>query len=371
MTRAIGPSLPAIDRAMQDLVVAGEIAGAVTVVAGRDRLHHCSAVGWADLEAERPATPETIFWIASMTKPLTGIAILMLQEEGKLHIDQLVAEHLPEFSALRTPSGKPANLTIERLLTHTSGLSEVGLPELQAARSLAALIPAYLAEPTSFEPGEKWQYCQSSINTAARIVEVASGMPYQQFLGERLFRPLGMEDTAFSLTQEQADRLSATYELNRTAGRLQRASCVFDSLDMGRAALAHAGLFSTGPDYARLCQVLLNNGTFEGRRYLTAESVAALRADRTGSLPAGFLPGSAWGLATSLVREPQGVTAMLSPGSYGHGGMHGTQAWIDPVKGFAYILMIQRAGLANSDGSSIRESFQRAAFEALEAASER
>jgi CubicO group peptidase (beta-lactamase class C family) len=138
-----------------------------------------------------------------------------------------------------------------------------------------------------------------------------------------------------------------------------------DLASHNRPPLATSGLYSTAGDYARLCQMLLNGGELNGRRYLKPDAVKLFSTPRTGDLKAGFVPGSAWSLASGVVTEPQGVTAMLSIGTYGHGGAYGTQAWIDPVKGVAYLLMIQRTGFGNGDDSDVRRDFQQAAADAL------
>src|SRR5256885_855675 len=173
---ADGPKLPGIGAAMQEMIAKNEIAGAVTVVVTKDKLLHLESSGFADVAAKKPMTPDTLFWIASMTKPITGTAILMLQDEGKLNVADPVANYLPEFASLKTPSGKSANLTITQILTHTSGLGEATGPEAQRAKTLADLLPLWLAAPMQYEPGAQWKYTQSGINAAARIVEVVSGM---------------------------------------------------------------------------------------------------------------------------------------------------------------------------------------------------
>ena len=147
------PVLPAVQTALAAQVEAGEIAGAVTLVVTRDAVLHHAATGLADRAAGRPMREDTVFWIASMTKPITGAAILLLQDEGKLRLDDPVAKHLPEFAALRTPAGHPANLTIAQVLTHTSGLGEAAGPGAEAARTLADLVPLWLAAPMQYEPG--------------------------------------------------------------------------------------------------------------------------------------------------------------------------------------------------------------------------
>ena len=173
--------VPGIGAAMQEMIAKQEVAGAVTVVVTKSRVLHLEANGFADVAAKRSMAPDTLFWIASMTKPVTGVAILMLQDEGKLTVGDPVAKYLPEFANLKTPSGKPANLTLTQILTHTSGLGEAGGPAAQEARTLADLVPLWLAAPMQYEPGEQWKYTQSGINAAARIVEVVSGMTFDAF----------------------------------------------------------------------------------------------------------------------------------------------------------------------------------------------
>ena len=369
------PKLPGVGAAMQEMVSKNEVAGAVTVVVTKDRVLHLETTGSADLATKRPMTPDTLFWIASMTKPVTGVAVLMLQDEGKLKVSDPVAKYLPGFADLKTPSGKPANLTITQILTHTSGLGEASGPAAQEAKTLADLEKIWLATPMQYEPGEKWKYTQSGINAASRIVEVISGKAFDVFVQERIFDPLGMKDTTFYPTDAQRARLVTAYAKNATTGALDVVPPRQDFGPRNRPPQGNGGLYSTAPDYARFARMLLNGGTLDGRRYLSADAMTFLTTPQTGDLPTGFFQtedrGShganyGWGIATCILKTPHdGVASMLSPGSYGHGGAWGTQAWIDPVKGVAYILMIQRSGLPNSDGSDVRLAFQQAAAKAL------
>jgi len=375
-TFAGDPTLPGIGAAMQEMVGKKEVAGAVTVVLTKDRLLHIESTGLADVATNRAMTPDTLFWIASMSKPVTGAAVLMLQDEGKLQGSDPVAKYLPEFAKLKSPSGQPANLTITQLLTHTSGLGEADAAGARQAKTLADLLPLWVAAPMQYEPGEKWKYTQSGINAAARVVEVVSGLTFDVFLEQRLFAPLGMKDTSFYPTDVQRARLATAYAKNKDTGALEPAP-LREGYDgtRNRPPQGNGGLFSTPRDYARFCQMLLAGGTLEGRRYLSAAALKFLSTPQTGELPTGFFQNAAggnrganygWGLGTSILRTPhEGVAAMLSPGSFGHGGAWGTQAWIDPVKGVAYVLMVQRANFPNSDGSDVRRAFQEAAAAAL------
>ena len=371
---AASPLLPGIGAAMQEMVDKQEIAGAVTAVVTVDRTLHLESTGHADLASHRAMTPDTLFWIASMTKPVTGVAIMMLQDDGKLKLSDPVANYIPEFAGLKSPSGQPANLTIIQILTHTSGLGEASGPAAQSASTLADLVPVWLAAKMQFEPGTHWKYCQSGINLAGRIVEVVSGLSFNAFLQQRLFDPLGMTDTTFYPTKAQRARLATAYAKNKDVGLVPvppRAG--FGAPE--HPPQGNGGLFSTPQDYARFCQLLLGQGTVGSQRLLSPAAVKSLASIHTGEIPTGFFQTEqwgkrganyGWGVGTCILRTPHpGHGEMLSPGSYGHGGAWGTQAWIDPVKGVAYLLFVQRSNFPNSDGSDVRLGFQRAAAAAL------
>ena len=240
-------------------------------------------------------TPDTLFWIASMTKPVTGVAMLMLQDEGKLKVADPVAKYMPEFASLKTPSGKPANLTITQILTHTSGLGEATGPAAQQAKTLADLVPIWLAAPMQYEPGERWRYTQSGINAAARIVEVVSGMTFDAFVQKRLFDPLGMKDTTFYPSDAQRARLATAYAKNKGTGALEPVPPRAEFGPRDRPPQGNGGLYSTPPDYARFCQMLLNGGTLDGRRYLSEAAMKLLTTPQTGDLPTGFFQNDTYG----------------------------------------------------------------------------
>ena len=361
--------LAAVPERMRRFVQENEIAGAVTLVATRHRVIRLDAVGKADIQKDQPMKTDAIFWIASMTKPVTATAIFILQDEGKLSIDDPASKYLPEVADLKGPEGKPATVTLKHMLTHTSGMvGEAPNDVLRNARSLADLVPIYAKYPLGFQPGSRWQYCQSGINSLGRIVETVSGKSLPEFFQERIFDPLRMKDTTFYPTDRQASRIPMSYrregnELAPAANFLLQSHHV---TSRDRYPAANGGLYSTASDCGRFCQMLLNDGTLEGRRILKPETVKAMRTIQTGQIKTGFTPGNGWGLGVCVVRQPQGVTAMLSPGTFGHGGAYGTQAWIDPVKGVIYVLMIQRANFPNSDDSPVRKGFQEAAAAAIQ-----
>lgn len=355
---AAPPVIDAVKDRMDGFVKSKEIAGAVTLVANADSILHLSASGMADIAAEKPMTTDAAFWIASMTKPITATAVMMMQEEGKLSVDDPISKYLPEFT------GDKAAITLKQCLTHSSGLADV---RGEGVKSLAALMPRVVAAPLQFPPGSKWSYCQSGINTVARVVEVVSGQSFPEFLQERLFDPLEMKDTSFYPDDKIVARLAKSY--SRTdSGDLKELPLPFLQGEApsvrNRYPMANGGLFSTAGDYANFCQMILNHGELGGKRYLKPESVRQMTTVQSGDLVTGFTPGNGWGLGWCVVREPQGISAALSPGSFGHGGAFGTQAWIDPVKNRIEILMIQRADFSNqggSDGSPVRQAFHEAA----------
>jgi CubicO group peptidase (beta-lactamase class C family) len=354
----------------------GEISGAVTLVATRDRILHLAAVGRSDLATGRKMERTDLFWIASMTKPMSAAAAGMLVDDGKLSFDDPVEKYLPEFRNLQVAQEQagervlvPAThpITLRELLTHTSGMGEYVTTDPHW--TLAAMCQSVAREPLKFQPGTRWSYSTAGIDTVCRVVEVAGGMPFAKFMQMRLFDPLGMKNSTFWLTPAQEKRFATNYRRNEQNGKLEPATIAYlyggAVTDHARPPLGGAGLFSTAEDVTRFYQMLLNGGVFAGERILKYETASEMTHAQTGRLKAGFLPGTVWGLGLCVVKEPQGVTAVLAPGSFGHGGAHGTQSWADPQRGVVYILMIQRAGLPNADGSEMRRVFQETAAAAL------
>ncbi len=354
---AAPPVMDAVSERMKGFVEAQEISGAVTLVADAEKVLHLSAIGLADIASKTPMAADSLFWIASMTKPITATAVMMMQDEGKLSVNDPVSKYLPDFA------GDKAGITIKQCLTHSSGLSDLTADETKNITTLKDLVPLFTAKPLVFPPGSKWQYCQTGINTAGRIVEVVSGKSFPEFLEERLFGPLEMKDTTFYLTEKQTARLATSYSIS--VGELKPAALWHlngkTPASRDRYPMANGGLFSTAGDYAKFAGMILNGGESGGKRYLKQESVKQMTSVQSGDLITGFTPGNAWGLGWCIVREPQGVTAALSAGSFGHGGAYGTQAWIDPVKKRVYVMMIQRADIGNGDASDMRRDFQNAA----------
>ena len=369
--------LARIRPAMQGFVDRGEIAGAVTLVGRHDRVASVEAVGYQDLDGKVPMRPDSLFRIASMTKPVTAVGIMILVDKGKLSVEDPVEKHLPEFRDQQLKSGakdgsptKPSRpITVRDLLTHTSGMPG-GLPPALAGlyvkrdRTLAEAVKLFARAPLEFEPGTKWAYCNIGIDTLGRIIEVVSGQSYESFLRQRVFGPLGMVDTCFYPSAEQLKRVAVTYGVEK--GKLAASKGDIIGLPPGaKYPIPAGGLCSTAGDLARFYQMMLNGGTLAGKPVLSPESVKTMTQVQTGELTSGFTSGMGFGFGWAVVRKPEGVTAMLSKGSFGHGGAFGTQGWIDPEKDLFMILMIQRVGLPNADASAMRREFQTIAVSAL------
>jgi len=376
---AAAKKLAAIPERMQAFVDKEEIAGAVTVVGRKNGVLSIAAVGSLDLEKKQPLPKDALFRIASMTKPITAIGIMILVDEGKIDVEAPVEKYLPEFKGQMLLTGRTAEavtlkkpsrpIQVRDLLTHTSGLPgdfPPGLADIYQKRNhtLAEVVMAVSQRPLNFEPGTKWAYCNAGIDVLGRIIEVASGQSYEEFLQKRIFQPLEMHDTTFYPTAKQLERAAPTY--TKKDGKLVVAPNTLIDLPKGaRYPIPAGGLYSTGADLAKLYQMMLNKGTLGSVRILSEKSVAEMTRVQTGDLQTGFTAGMGFGYGWAVVQKPTGVTAMLSPGSYGHGGAFGTQGWLDPQQDLFMILLIQRTGLPNADASKMREELQSLAVSAL------
>ena len=266
---------------LRGFVEDGTIAGAVALVARGEGEPWVEAAGYADLAARKPLRTDSLFWIASMTKPFTATAVLLLRDEGKLSLDDPLERHLPEFRdpwmvsegdadrlVLRRP---PRKVAIRDLLTHTSGLANA--PDTGRDLSLAELVLLYSQRPLRFPPGSRWEYSNAGMNTLGRLVEVVSGRPYAEFLEERIFRPLGMADTTFWPGGDQLERLAKSYR-RRPGGGLEETSISFLRGGLSsrkRTALPSGGLFSTAADLLRFYRMALAGGIHEGKRIIARE----------------------------------------------------------------------------------------------------
>lgn len=355
-------ALARIDDRVREFVDARQIAGAVTLVARRGQLVHLGAVGQADIAAAREMTPDTVFAIASMTKPITAAAVMILQDAGKLKLDDPLSKYLPAFAETRLlDDSKPKReVTIRDCLRHTNGL----VSDQRNIESLANTAEHLARSKLAFEPGSKWQY-GPGLSVAGRVVEVVSGMSFDKFLAEKIFIPLEMKDTTFHPASSQQPRLARLYQPTADKQDLEPGKHWLFEVDEKTSPNPSGGLFSTARDMVRFYQMVLNAGELNGRRILSAEAVRQMTTLQTGELETGFTPGNGWGLGFCLVQRPQGPSEMLSAGSYGHGGAFGTQGWIDPERKMIYVLLIQRQNFGNADGSDLRAEFQRLAAAAV------
>jgi CubicO group peptidase (beta-lactamase class C family) len=351
-----------IPKRMQELVDAGVLSGAVTLVQRHGAVASLEAVGWADIEAKKPMKADTIFQVMSMTKPFVGTAIMMLADEGKLAIGDAVEKHLPEFrgqmvTAKKNDDGsfllkKTARvITIHDLMTHSSGMSYLppaGMKELNTTmeRTLADAVLLYSQMPLEFEPGSKWQYSNLGIAILGRIIEVRSGMPFEKFLETRIFQPLGMKDSHFFLPAEKHSRLAAIYKKGPD-GKLVKAgeeTLGGYALNFRKGAKYPApewGLYTTAQDLAAFYQMLLSGG----KKLISPSAIAVMTRKQTGQLRAGHMPNTAFGLTWEVIEDPRGELAYLSTGTFGHGGAFGTHGWVDPKKDMVGVFLIQMTGI--------------------------
>jgi CubicO group peptidase (beta-lactamase class C family) len=360
--------LAAVAPRMQEFVDKGEAAGVVTLIATKDRIVHLAAVGKTDLAKDRKMKTDDIFWIASMSKPITAVCIAILADDGKLTFDDPLAKHLPEFAGVMvTENGetvKPSRPpTLRDVMTHTSGLGDMYSrdPHLTLAETSKRLAQ----QPLRFQPGSRWAYSTAGIDILGRVVEVASGMPFDQFLQKRVLDPLGMKDTSFWLAPGKESRWAQAYRWNATANKLEETPITYlyktAPTDRERPPLGGAGLFSTAEDVVKVYQMMLNQGALNGKRILKPATVAEMTRPQTGALTAR--PGMPWGLGFCVVEDPTKMEAngVLSPHSFGHGGAFSTSSWADPAKNLIWIIMFERDGKGNPDNSDVRIAFQEAA----------
>jgi CubicO group peptidase (beta-lactamase class C family) len=367
----------AVPEALQQFVVSNEIPGTVALVATKDSVLHISAVGESDLATGRKMKTTDIFWIASMSKPMTSVAVAMLADDGKLSFDDPVEKYLPEFRDLWVAGEQTATqrvlvkaarpITLRDLMTHTSGLGEYRVTDPHW--SLAAMVKVLAREPLRFQPGTRWSYSTAGMDTLGRVVEVVSGMLYDKFLQTRLFDPLSMKDTTFWISPAQEKRFVPPVILR--AGKLEPTPIAYmyggAVTDHERPPLGGAGLFSTAEDVTKFYQMMLNHGAFNGHQILKPETVAEMTRKQTGDLKARA--GMPWGLGFCVVEDPSQMESnkTLSPRSFGHGGAFGTQSWADPMRGIIYVLMISRDKLQPTpDDSPMRRAYQKAVAAALD-----
>jgi CubicO group peptidase (beta-lactamase class C family) len=356
--------LSRLHTALQRHIDAHQLAGAVTLISRKGKVVHFQTHGWADLESKRPMSRDTLFRMASTTKPVTAVAILMLLEEGKLRLTDPVSRFIPEFKDTKVAIAKTGSeeielvaanrpITIRDLLTHTSGLGSGGPGSKEAAKrrqprkptdTLADVIPRLGAMPLDFQPGTKWAYSGGAgFDVLARIVEIASGQPFDQFLQQRLFEPLGMKDTFFVVPDERKPRLATIYR--GSAKGLEKVTTPNFLANTSYFSGA-GGLTSSAEDFARFAQMLVNGGQLNGRRVLSPRTVRLLGSNQVGTLFGGQLgrprAGLGFGLGVEVVQDAITAGWQRSNGSYGWDGAFGTIFEVDPREQMIAVLMMQR-----------------------------
>jgi CubicO group peptidase (beta-lactamase class C family) len=362
---ALAPQDPARDvpktpaAALQPYIDRHVLAGAVTLVATKDKILSHEAVGFLDVKAGTPMRPDALFWIASQSKPMTATAVMMLVDEGKLQLDDPVEKYLPEFKGLMVVSEQGADhlllkkpvhpITVRNVLSHTSGMkfsSPMEQPTLDAL-TLKDAVRSYAMMPLQFEPDSKYQYSNAGINTAARILEVLSGMKYEDFMQKRLFDPLGMKDTTFWPGDEQVSRLAKSYKPNAAKDGLEETTVgqlTYPLQDRRRQPMPAGGLFSTAVDVARFCQMILNGGELDGRRYVSEAAVKQMTTKQTAE----------------ALKDGYGLGWSVGGGTFGHGGAFATNMTVDPGRGLVTVYLVQHSGFPG-DGAKAQGAFRRAA----------
>jgi CubicO group peptidase (beta-lactamase class C family) len=372
----------------QAQVDAGALPGAVVAIARNGKLAYLKAIGTYDRAGKVPLKPDAIFWIASMTKPVTSVAAMMLVEEGKLDLTAPVAEYLPVFkdkpvgiddidpatgkhTLLLEPEKRP--MRVIDLLRHTSGLvypeegktalhMMYGLADFRRNRTLADFVASLASLPLAHQPGEVWEYSWG-VDVLARVIEVVSGQSFDQFLDSRIFKPLRMVDTGFYVPDEKRARLVDSIAAGRPA--------LWDVTKPAKLFSGGGGLVSTAPDYLRFCQMLLNGGELDGVRILSAKTVQQMT---TNALPpdmrfagvngqfVGPRVGTGWGLGFAIRTNPDFSLLPGAVGSFNWGGVWGTYFWIDPVEKLIGVQMIQ---VPPDVGAPYRDALRHLTYAAL------
>lgn len=379
--------LARVRAAMQRYIDRGDVAGTLTLIARKGRLVHLEAQGVADVDTKKPMKTEAIFRLASMTKPIASIAVMMLLEEGRYQLDDPVSKFLPEFKDARVAVANRPNeradggfrlvpaereITIRHLLAHTAGLaSGTGGPTLELSRKLAAerkddeLLDGYIKRlaklPLNFQPGTAWEYGPAT-EVLGRLVEVVSGMTLDQFFRERIFKPLGMTETFFYVPQDKLSRLVTAYAKSGE-GQLKKLPPSRHEF-AGRYYSAAGGLAGTAEDYLRFTQMLLNGGQFNGTRLVSRKTIEAMTSNQIGGIPLwnDSLGGYRFGLGFRVLTDMGKSPSLASIGSYGWGGAYGTYFWVDPKEEMVGIMMVQLMPYAHLN---IRYDFQNAATQAI------
>jgi CubicO group peptidase (beta-lactamase class C family) len=382
--------LKRIGELMQRQIATKTFPGAVTLVARNGRIAHFETHGLMDLETQKPMQKDAIFRIMSMTKPVVGVAILMLVEEGRVRLNDPASKFIPELRGLSAvvlntdgrvspaPSGSVAaplpgrtvpadrEVTVRDLLTHTSGLMSGGASASstndvmpKAGETVAQVMPRLKKVPLDFQPGTRWAYSpQFGFDVLLRVVEAASGMSFDRFARQRIFEPLGMKDTFFYLADGNS-RIATLYE--QANGALRKAAN--PAFMNGTYLSGGGGLFSTAEDYLQFALMLLNRGELNGKRLLSIRTVDLMATSFAPDTLPGRLAGEGFGLSVRVVDNPAARNTYLSKGSFGWSGAFNTHFFIDPEARVVGLFMTQIVGL--STRGEIRDDFETAVMQSI------
>ncbi len=374
---------------VQRHIDAHDISGAVTLVARNGKVAHFEAHGLADVDAKKPMSKESLFWIMSMTKPVVGTATLMMLEEGKLRLTDPVSRFIPEFKGMKVavmqdrPAGAPApaagsaplfytvpatrEITIQDLLTHVGGLNsgpasnaEAAKIALKAGESNADFIPRLGTTPLDFQPGTRWQYsATAAFDTLVRVVEIVSGQPFDRFARERIFDPLGMKDTGFRPSKEQLARVATQYR--SAGGGLTKVANTPVWMNSATYFSGGGGLESSAEDYLQFAQMLANRGELNGKRLLGPKTVDMMSSVFVPDTLPGRAKGRGFGLSVQVISDNIAANTPISNGSFGWDGAFGTHFWVDPKEKIVGLFMVQ----ANGPARSMNPDFEYAVMQAL------
>jgi len=340
--------LSIIPARLRGFVEDGSMAGAVVLVARRGQTVMLEAVGYQDLEARTPMRTDTIFDVRSVTKPITSIGIMLLVEEGKLALNDPVEKYLPEFEAR---DSKFPRITIRHLLTHTAALPLYRLPESESMpvkrdRTLREYVTLLSQQRPEYEPGTRFRYSSGGFAILGRIIEIVSGKSFEQFIGERIFVPLGMKDSSFYAPAEKQDRLARIYR--RRDGKLERWRELEEFARVAKYPGPEFGMYSTASDLAAVGQMMLNGGSYRGRKILSRMSVDVMTANHTLNLESVLTGRPAYqGLGWGIYGDPVTAFPLTTPRSFGHNGAFGAILWIDPEHELIRIFLQHRFGNGN------------------------
>jgi CubicO group peptidase (beta-lactamase class C family) len=382
--------LARIHEMVQHHVDVHDISGAVTLVARNGKVAHFEAHGLMDIEAKKPMSKDSLFWIMSMTKPVVGTSILMLMEEGRVRLTDPVSRFIPEFKGSRVavmqdrPTGAPApargtpplfytvpatrEITIQDLLTHVSGLNsggpasgaEVAKVALKTGESLADYIPRLATTPLDFQPGTRWQYSATAAwDTLERVVEVITGQPFDRFVRERIFDALDMKDTAFRPSPEQLSRIATQYR--GADGALTRVDSKPIWMNNPTYLSGGGGLMSSAEDYLQFGQMLANRGELNGKRLLGPKTVELMSSVFVPDTLPGRAKGRGFGLSVQVISDHIAANTAISNGSFGWDGAFGTHFWVDPKEKIVGLFMVQASG----PNRSMNSDFENAVMQAL------